>query len=100
MKIEFLYWRGCPSIAEARALLDEVLSARGIGDPIIEREILTHDQAVAERFPGSPTIRIDGVDIDAAGADTQYSLTCRIYWLPDGRVSPVPSRHQLEEALP
>lgn len=100
MKIEFLYWRGCPSISEARALLVEVLAARGIDEPIVEREIVTHDQAVAERFPGSPTIRIDGTDIDAAGADTKYALTCRIYWLPDGRVSPVPSRGQLEEALP
>lgn len=99
MKVELLYWDGCPSVAEARDLLAKALAERGIVQPIVEREILTHDEAVAARFPGSPTILIDGVDVDAAGADTHYSLTCRIYRLPDGRVSPVPSIQQLEEAL-
>ena len=51
------------------------------------------------QFPGSPTIRFDGRDVDPVGAESAPSLTCRIYWLPDGRVSPVPSRAQLEEAL-
>jgi hypothetical protein len=99
VKVELLYWDGCPSVTEARALLTEVLVARGVTELIVEREIVTHDDAVAARFPGSPTIRIDGVDIDQAGADTRFSLSCRIYRLPDGRVSPVPSRQQLEEAL-
>ena len=99
MRVELLYWDGCPSVIEARVLLTDALAARGIVEPIVEREIVTHDDAVAARFPGSPTIRIDGVDIDQAGADTRYSIACRIYRLPDGRVSPVPSRQQLEEAL-
>jgi hypothetical protein len=99
VRVELLYWDGCSSVTETRALLAGALAARGITEPVIEREIVTHDDAVAARFPGSPTIRVDGVDIDAAGADTQYSLTCRIYRLPDGRVSPVPSRQLLEEAL-
>ena len=51
------------------------------------------------RFPGSPTIRIDGRDVDPAGAASRPALNCRIYYLPDGRVSPIPSREQLEEAL-
>ena len=51
------------------------------------------------RFPGSPTIRVDGRDVDPAGAGARPALTCRIYHLPDGRVSPVPSREQLEAAL-
>jgi hypothetical protein len=99
VRVELLYWDGCPSVAEARDLLEDALAAQGIEEPIVEREIVTHEEAVFARFPGSPTIRIDGVDIDPAGADTRYSLTCRIYRLPDGRVSPVPSRQQLEEAL-
>jgi hypothetical protein len=99
VRVELLYWDGCPSVAEARALLADALAAKGITEPIVEQEIVTHEDAVAAHFPGSPTIRIDGVDIDAAGADTRYALTCRIYRLPDGRISPVPSRQQLEEAL-
>ncbi len=99
MKVELLYWDGCPSVAETRALLANALAAQGISEPIVEKEIVTHEDAVAARFPGSPTIRIDGVDVDAAGADSRYALTCRIYRLPDGRVSPVPSLQQLQEAL-
>jgi hypothetical protein len=99
VRVELLYWDGCPSVAEARALLADALAAKGITEPIVELEIVTHEDAVAAHFPGSPTIRIDGVDIDAAGADSRYALTCRIYRLEDGRISPVPSRQQLEEAL-
>jgi hypothetical protein len=99
MRIELFYWEECPSHPEAHALLREVLDERGIRDEIELREVRTQAEAEALRFPGSPTIRIDGRDIDAAGAAAPPSLTCRIYYLPDGRVSPVPSRAQLEEAL-
>jgi len=61
--------------------------------------VLTQDEAEELAFPGSPTIRVDGRDVDPAGAASRPALTCRIYHLPDGRVSPVPSREQLEEAL-
>jgi hypothetical protein len=99
MKIEFLFWRGCPSHPEARALLDEVLAAHGLAVEVDEREVTTTEEAQRLAFPGSPTIRVDGRDIDAAGASSRPALTCRIYHLPDGRVSPVPTREQLEEAL-
>jgi hypothetical protein len=97
--IEFLYWEGCPSHPEALALLRDVLHERAITDPVELREILTHEDAVELGFPGSPTIRVDGRDIDPAGADWPPGLSCRVYRLPDGRPSPVPSRHQLEEAF-
>ena len=99
MKIEFLFWRGCPSHPEARELLDEVLAARRIQASIEEVEVTTQEEAERLRFPGSPTIRVDGRDVDPAGAVARPALTCRIYHLPDGRVWPVPTREQLEEAL-
>jgi hypothetical protein len=99
VRIEFLFWAGCPSHPEARELLDAVLAERAVDAEVEEREIFTHDEAVALSFPGSPTIRIDGRDVDAEGAALPPSLTCRVYRLPDGRPSPVPSRQQLEEAL-
>jgi hypothetical protein len=99
VQIELFFWEGCPSHPEAKALLEEVLAARGIDAPIELREVFTHDQAVALGFPGSPTIRVDGRDVDPAGAQAPPSLTCRVYRLPDGGVSPIPSREQLEEAL-
>lgn len=98
-KIELLYWSGCPSHPEAQQLLERVLAERGVTTPIGIHEVRTQAEAEALRFPGSPTIRFDDRDIDPEGADARPSLTCRVYRLPDGRVSPVPTREQLEEAL-
>lgn len=99
MTVEFLYWEGCPSHDEARELLEEVLRERGLDATIEMRHVATREEAAELGFPGSPTIRIDGRDVDPAGAGEPASLSCRIYRLPDGRVSPIPSREQLEEAL-
>jgi len=99
MRIELLYWDGCPSYPEAKTMLEEVLARRGIYEPIQMRHVRTDDEAEALGFPGSPTIRIDGRDVDPAGAGARPALNCRIYHLPDGKVSPVPTREQLEAAL-
>ena len=96
MKVELLYWQGCPSYPEARELLEEVVAE---GAQVQLREVKTQEEADALRFPGSPTIRIDGFDVDPAGASSRPALACRIYRLPDGRVSPVPSREMLEAAI-
>jgi hypothetical protein len=97
--IELLYWQGCPSHPEAKALLEQVLTELGRDDQIVMTEVKSDEEAERLRFPGSPTIRVDGSDVDLEGASGRPSLTCRIYYLPDGRVSPVPSREQLEAAL-
>ena len=99
VKVELLYWEGCPSYPEARTLLEEVLATAGIDAEIEMREVKTQEDAEQLRFPGSPTIRIDGSDVDPAGAEARPALNCRIYRLPDGRVSPIPSRDALETAL-
>jgi hypothetical protein len=99
VRIEFLFWAGCPSHPEARELLDAVLADRGMSAEIEVREIFTQDDAVELAFPGSPTIRVEGRDVDPEGAALPPALACRVYRLPDGRPSPVPSRQQLEEAL-
>ena len=99
MRVELYFWEGCPSYPEARQLLDEVLDERGIQASIEMREVRTPQEAAELEFPGSPTIRIDGRDVDPAGAEAPAVLACRVYRLPDGRVSPIPSRQQLEEAL-
>ena len=99
MKIDFLYWDGCPSHPEALELLQTVLAERDLEATVELREVLTDEEAQTLRFPGSPTIRVDGRDVDPAGAEARPALACRIYHLADGRVSPIPSREQLEEAL-
>ena len=99
MDIELLYWDGCPSHPEARELLEDVLASRGIDAEIRMTHVATDAEARRRDFPGSPTIRIDGRDVDPSGAAAPPSLTCRVYHLPDGRPSPIPSREELEAAL-
>jgi hypothetical protein len=98
-RIEYLYIDDCPSHPEALELLRDVLAERGVDAPIEVREVHSDDEAVALSFPGSPTIRIDGHDVDPTGASTPPSLSCRIYRLADGRVTPLPTREQIETAL-
>lgn len=97
--IELYYWEGCPSHPEALALLREVLSAEGRSDDVVIHEVTSQAEAERIGFPGSPTIRIDGRDVDPGGAAGRAMLACRIYRAADGRPSPVPSREQIEEAL-
>ncbi len=100
MKVELLWWEGCPSYPEARRLLDEVLAEAAIETKVEMVEVRTQAEAEAFRFPGSPTIRIAGRDVDPDGAAAaRPALNCRIYHLPGGRVSPLPSREMIEEAL-
>jgi hypothetical protein len=99
MQIEFLYWDGCPSHPRALAELREAVHDAGLDPACIEvREIRTDDQAVAERFVGSPTIRIDGVDVQPP-EDEPTGLSCRVYRRRDGRISPTPDPADLRDAL-
>ena len=90
-----MHWEGCPSTDEALQLLDEVLAGRA---EVVVREVTTQEEAEELGFPGSPTILVDGRDVDPAGSKVRARLACRIYHV-DGRSSPVPSREQLEAAL-
>ena len=94
MEVELLFWEGCPSHPVALA---ELRSALGEGVEVRVREIVTEDEAVAEAFPGSPTIRVDGVDLFPS--DEPPSLTCRVYRLTDGRFSPTPDPGELRARL-
>lgn len=99
MRVEFLFWEGCPSYPKALAELRAAMADMAL-DPgtIILREVRTLSDAGQERFVGSPTIRIDGVDIQALGEEP-FGLTCRVYRRRDGRVSPTPDPAEVSEAL-
>ena len=94
MEVELLFWEGCPSHPAALADLRDAL---GDAVPVTVREVLTEEQAVAEGFPGSPTIRVDGEDLFPI--DGPPGLSCRIYRLADGRFSPTPDPGELRERL-
>lgn len=97
--VEFLWWRGCPSWERALHELREQMERVGL-DPraVALREIETEDEADRERFVGSPTIRVDGADVQAP-TERATGLTCRVYRLRDGRISALPDTADVREAL-
>jgi hypothetical protein len=99
MTVELLWWDGCPSHPEALAELERILREEGIEAEVARVEIESDEQAQQERFPGSPTIRIDGDDIVPPGEGDPFSLTCRVYRTRDGRISPLPDPEDLRQAI-
>ena len=97
--VELLWWEGCPSWEGALALLRDEVAAAGLDPQSIEvREVRTDGDAEVEGFVGSPTIRVDGRDVQPPVGEP-VGLTCRIYRLRDGRISPLPDPADLRDAL-
>jgi hypothetical protein len=98
MQIQFLWWEDCPSHPNAWARLQQVLAEYQITSPVEQVEVRTDDEAEHWRFPGSPTILINGCDIDPSPA-AHYRLTCRLYYDENGRPSPLPSLEMIRRAV-
>jgi hypothetical protein len=100
MRVELLWWDGCPSHPEALEQLRGVLSDEGLDPDSVELvEIASDEQARRERFFGSPTIRIDGEDVIPPAEGDPVGLSCRLYRLRDGRPSPTPDVADLRDAV-
>jgi hypothetical protein len=98
-KVELLWWQGCPSWEQALEILREEMRVVGIDPASVEvREVRTDEEAGRWGFVGSPTIRISGRDVQPPDGEPA-GLTCRVYRLRDGRVSPLPDRAELRKAL-
>jgi hypothetical protein len=98
VQVSFLYYEDCPSYDLALERLREVMAEEGIPGEVEVIKVDTEEQARELRFAGSPTIRVDGQDIDPPG-DSHYGLMCRAYRLEDDRISPLPSRDMIGRAL-
>jgi hypothetical protein len=97
MRVEVLYFDGCPSHDRLMPTLLALASAHNA--EIVQRRVETLEQAEAVRFLGSPSIRVDGRDIEpGAESRTDYGMKCRLYWSPTGR-SGVPPHEWIERAL-
>ena len=80
MRIEFLHTPHCPNAAAARELLESILRERGIADSVEEVIVGTLDEAEQVGFLGSPSIRIDGVDLESNSTEIKSPvLGCRLY---------------------
>jgi len=97
--IELLYFDGCPSAAETEAMLRRVLAEEGRAMPLSKIAVETPAQAMATGFLGSPTVRVNGRDIEPARADEPGgAMSCRLYRTAQGE-SGVPPEELLRAAV-
>lgn len=96
MRIELLYFHGCPKYAAAEENLRRVLREEGIEAEVELVAVDTDEEARRLRFPGSPTIRIDGRD--PFPDRVEGGLGCRLYATPEG-LKGSPSAGMIREAL-
>ena len=96
--VELLWFTDCPNHEQTRRLLLEVIWEVAPGTPIRDIDATDPAVAVAHRFPGSPTIRVDG-RVDPSFTDPgDYTPRCRLYWTSEGPRG-VPERAWIEDAL-
>ena len=99
-RVEFLWWQECPSWERALVDLRKAMSEAGLDPEDIEvTRVDSEPDAERERFPGSPTIRVDGADVEPPANGEATGLVCRVYRRPDGRVSPLPDPENVRAAL-
>jgi hypothetical protein len=99
VKVELLTFDGCPNAPAARELVARVAAQFAPDAEVGEIVIPDGEAAQSHRFLGSPTIRVDGRDIEP-GADerTDYVLACRLYRTSSG-ASGMPHEAWLRAAL-
>lgn len=99
MKIELLYFEGCPGYERVLPILETATRAEGVDEHVEFRAIETVADAERHRFLGSPTVRIDGEDVEpGAAARSDFGLKCRLYRDADGTAGH-PGEELIRQAL-
>ena len=94
MRVEVLFVPGCPNYEPAVERLKKVLVSEGLDVEVHGVPVNTGEDATTLMFPGSPTIRIDGEDVEREQTNAP-GLTCRLYANRTG----VPSEETLRLAV-
>ena len=98
MRIEVLYFDGCPTYRAAEETLRGVLTQEEVEADVELVAVNTDEEARRLRFPGSPTIRVDSEDLFPVPDRAEYALSCRMYATPEG-LRGSPTTEMLGEAL-
>lgn len=97
IKMEILYFDGCPSWKPALENLEKVIETEKISAEIGLVKIASPEQAQIEEFLGSPSFRVDGIDLWPEKREN-YTLRCRIYNSPSG-MQGYPTTKMLREEI-
>lgn|SRR5258708_772515 len=80
MTVEVLYFEGCPNHQPAVERVQAILREEGISSQISQVEVPDSETARQLRFLGSPSIRVNGVDVEPGAAQSEaFGLACRTY---------------------
>lgn len=80
LQIEILAFAGCPNAESACANIAQALAEEGRSANVTYVEVDTPELAQQMRFLGSPSVRVNGLDVEpAARASTDFGLMCRTY---------------------
>ncbi len=100
-RVEILYFASCPGWREAEARVREVLDEAGLEGSVDLKLVPIEgaEHARAERFLGSPTVRVDGRDIEEAARERDtFAMQCRVYE-HEGRLEGAPPKVWIRAAL-
>lgn len=98
MHTQLLSLEGCPNGQGTLAQLHNILSKEGLADPTQLTEVKTQEDAERLSFAGSPTVRVNGRDVDPQPPCGPGGLSCRVDW-DAGRPRGAPSDSWLRSAL-
>jgi len=95
LNVAVLYIEGCPNHGPAVETVRRVSARTGLDAAIDEIAVETPEEAKRLGFLGSPTVRVNGLDVEpAARARRDFGLSCRTY--ADGGA---PSERDVEAAI-
>ena len=99
MNVELLWFEDCPNHEAAETMLAEVLAENGVSVEINRIEVPDVETGNEVTFPGSPTIRINGVDVEPDWEVCEdCTPRCRLYFTEDG-FSGIPPRVWIENSV-
>jgi hypothetical protein len=97
--IELLYFDGCPNHEALLPRLREIVGDSDVSAEVDLRRISDDNAAQRERFLGSPTVRVDGHDVEpGAERRSDFGMKCRLYRTASG-VSGQPDEQCIRAAL-
>ncbi len=98
--VEVLTYEGCPHAEPALRMVRRVVDDVGVVATVRRVDVPDPETATAQRFLGSPTIRVNGRDIepDIAEERDEYALACRLYHTQGG-IKGEPDECWLRDAL-
>lgn len=99
VNVELLWFDDCPNHEAAEALIREVLASEGMTGPVTRIKVPDEETGRAVVFPGSPTIRIDGRDVEPGWQPCEdCTPRCRLYATSDG-LRGLPERQWVVDAV-